>query len=108
MPWHLSVARSRRLPPPAGFHRTLSADPRRLPAGLSWLHEMKHDGFRILARKQRRAEPLWAVLRAPRPPTVWVKPIIAASPTPGVVRPGARRAEVTARTRAAVRPETVS
>jgi ATP-dependent DNA ligase len=40
--------------PNAGsFHRALSptlvANP---PAGPGWLHEVKHDGFRILARKQ--------------------------------------------------------
>jgi hypothetical protein len=61
------------IPPPSAagrFHRTLSAYSRlsAQPTGLGWLHEMKHDGFRILARKQRGAEPLWAVLRAPRPP----------------------------------------
>jgi bifunctional non-homologous end joining protein LigD len=30
-----------------------SAD--RPPAGLGWIHEIKHDGFRILAHRQRRA-----------------------------------------------------
>jgi bifunctional non-homologous end joining protein LigD len=61
MPWHLSVARSRRLPPPAGFiepcRATLVAFP---PAGPGWLHEMKHDGFRILARKQGERVEVWS------------------------------------------------
>jgi ATP-dependent DNA ligase len=34
-----------RLPPPVRAHA------RRPPAGPGWLHEVKHDGFRILARK---------------------------------------------------------
>jgi bifunctional non-homologous end joining protein LigD len=61
MPWHLSVARSRHLPLPAGFiepcRPTLVAFP---PAGLGWLHEMKHDGFRILARKQGERVDVWS------------------------------------------------
>jgi hypothetical protein len=40
-------------PPPAGFihpaRPTLVAYP---PTGPGWWHEVKHDGFRILARKQ--------------------------------------------------------
>jgi bifunctional non-homologous end joining protein LigD len=61
MPWHLSVARSRHLPLPAGFiepcRPTLVASP---PAGPGWLHEMKHDGFRILARKQGERVQVWS------------------------------------------------
>jgi ATP-dependent DNA ligase len=61
MPWHLSVARSRHLPLPAGFiepcRPTLVAFP---PTGLGWLHEMKHDGFRILARKQGERVDVWS------------------------------------------------
>ena len=61
MPWHLSVARSRHLPLPAGFiepcRPTLVASP---PAGSGWLHEMKHDGFRILARKQGERVDVWS------------------------------------------------
>ena len=61
MPWHLSVARSRHLPLPAGFiepcRPTLVASP---PAGPGWLHEMKHDGFRILARKQGERVEVWS------------------------------------------------
>jgi bifunctional non-homologous end joining protein LigD len=29
------------------------------PAGPDWLHEIKHDGFRILARKQGERVTLW-------------------------------------------------
>jgi bifunctional non-homologous end joining protein LigD len=61
MPWHLSVARSRHLPPPAGFvepcRPTLVTSP---PAGPGWLHEVKHDGFRILARKQGERVNVWS------------------------------------------------
>jgi bifunctional non-homologous end joining protein LigD len=46
---------------PAGFIQpcqpTLVAAP---PAGPGWLHEMKHDGFRILARKQGERVEVWS------------------------------------------------
>ena len=61
MPWHLSVARSRHLPLPAGFTEpcrpTLVSACRHRPG---WLHEMKHDGFRILARKQGERVDVWS------------------------------------------------
>jgi bifunctional non-homologous end joining protein LigD len=61
MPWHLSAARARRVPPPAGFvepcRPTLVAFP---PSGSGWLHEMKHDGFRILARKHGERVEVWS------------------------------------------------
>ena len=58
MPWHSS--RSRR-PPPAGFIQpcrpTLVPNP---PVGPGWLHEVKHDRFRILARKQGARVEVWS------------------------------------------------
>jgi len=46
---------------PAGFIQpcqpTLVANP---PAGPGWLHEVKHDGFRILARKQGEDVAVWS------------------------------------------------
>ena len=46
---------------PAGFIQpsqpTLVANP---PAGPGWLHEVKHDGFRILARKQGGRVEVWS------------------------------------------------
>jgi hypothetical protein len=52
--------RSRRTPP-AGFIQpcqpTLVAYP---PAGPGWLHEIKHDGFRILARKEGERVQVWS------------------------------------------------
>ena len=46
---------------PAGFIQpcqpTLVANP---PAGPGWLHEVKHDGFRILARKQGERVEVWS------------------------------------------------
>ena len=56
MLWRVS-----RRDPPAGFilpcRPTLVAAP---PAGPGWLHEMKHDGFRILARKQGERVEVWS------------------------------------------------
>jgi bifunctional non-homologous end joining protein LigD len=46
---------------PAGFIQpcqpTLVANP---PAGPGWLHEVKHDGFRVLARKQGERVEVWS------------------------------------------------
>ena len=59
MQWRISPARSRRSPP-AGFIQpcqpTLVAHP---PAGPGWLHEMKHDGYRLLASKEADRVTLW-------------------------------------------------
>jgi bifunctional non-homologous end joining protein LigD len=59
MLWRIPPARSRRIPP-AGFIQpcrpTLVAYP---PAGPGWLHEMKHDGYRLLARKDADHVRLW-------------------------------------------------
>ena len=59
MPWH-NPPRFRRNPP-AGFIQpcrpTLVANP---PAGPGWLHEVKHDGFRTLARKQGERVEVWS------------------------------------------------
>ncbi len=59
MLWRISPARSRRSPP-AGFIQpcqpTLVAHP---PAGPGWLHEVKHDGYRLLARKDADRVRLW-------------------------------------------------
>ena len=53
--------RSRPTPPPAGFIQpcqpTLVANP---PAGPGWLHEMKHDGYRLIARKDADRVTLWS------------------------------------------------
>jgi bifunctional non-homologous end joining protein LigD len=60
MLWRTSPARSRRAPP-AGFIRPcqplLVARP---PAGPGWLHEVKHDGYRLLAHKQGERVSLWS------------------------------------------------
>jgi bifunctional non-homologous end joining protein LigD len=60
MLWRIPSARFwRNLP--AGFIQpcqpTLVANP---PAGPGWLHEVKHDGFRILARKQGERVEVWS------------------------------------------------
>jgi bifunctional non-homologous end joining protein LigD len=58
--WRASIARWRRNPPP-GFIRpcelTLTDRP---PAGPGWLHEVKHDGFRVIARKQGERVQVWS------------------------------------------------
>ena len=60
MLWRTSPARSRRAPP-VGFIRPcqpfLVVRP---PAGPSWLHEVKHDGYRIVAREQGESVSLWS------------------------------------------------
>jgi ATP-dependent DNA ligase len=47
--------------PPSGFIRpcepTLVDRP---PTGSGWLHEIKHDGFRVLARKQSERVCVWS------------------------------------------------
>jgi bifunctional non-homologous end joining protein LigD len=59
MLWRISPARSRRTPS-AGFIRPcqplLVARP---PAGPGWLHEVKHDGYRIIGLKQGERVTLW-------------------------------------------------
>jgi bifunctional non-homologous end joining protein LigD len=56
----ISSARSRRSPP-AGFilpaQPMLVATPR---AGPEWIHEVKHDGYRLLARKSADRVVLWS------------------------------------------------
>ena len=57
MLWRVSPRRD----PPAGFIQpcrpTLVRAP---PIGPGWLHEVKHDGFRILARKQGARVDVWS------------------------------------------------
>jgi bifunctional non-homologous end joining protein LigD len=60
MLWRNSPGRSRRTPP-AGF--ILPCQPRLVdkpPTGAGWLHEVKHDGYRILARKDGSRVTLWS------------------------------------------------
>jgi ATP-dependent DNA ligase len=58
--WRVSTPLWRRSAPP-GFLRpcepTLADRP---PTGPGWLHEIKHDGFRVLARKQGERVLLWS------------------------------------------------
>jgi bifunctional non-homologous end joining protein LigD len=37
---------------PAGFIAPYASQTDKLPSGSEWLHEIKHDGFRIIARKK--------------------------------------------------------
>ena len=60
MLWHTHPARLRRTPP-AGFFQPCQPTLVRVPpAGPGWLHEMKYDGFRILARKQGERVEVWS------------------------------------------------
>jgi bifunctional non-homologous end joining protein LigD len=56
MLWRTSPRRT----PPAGFilpcQPALVSKP---PAGSDWLHEVKHDGYRLLARKEAGRVTLW-------------------------------------------------
>ena len=59
-PWRAPAPRWRRNPP-IGFIRPCEpvlVD--RPPAGPGWLHEVKHDGFRILARKDGERAQVWS------------------------------------------------
>ena len=59
MAWNISPARSRRIPP-IGFIQpcrpVLVGAP---PVGPGWLHEVKHDGYRLLASKEADRVTLW-------------------------------------------------
>jgi bifunctional non-homologous end joining protein LigD len=58
-PWRASPARWTRIPP-VGFVRPCEpALVNRPPAGADWLHEVKHDGFRILVRKLGERAKVW-------------------------------------------------
>ena len=60
MLWRVSPRRSRRTPP-VGFIppcQPLLVD--KPPAGSDWLHEVKHDGYRIIARKDGSRVTLWS------------------------------------------------
>jgi bifunctional non-homologous end joining protein LigD len=47
--------------PPAGFIAPcLPTKADKLPSGGQWLHEIKHDGFRIIARKDGPREKLYS------------------------------------------------
>jgi bifunctional non-homologous end joining protein LigD len=60
MLWRITPTRSRR-PRPAGFVQParplLTMTPR---AGPEWIHEVKHDGYRLLARKDAGRVTLWS------------------------------------------------
>jgi hypothetical protein len=66
-PWRASPARWTRIPP-VGFVRpcepTLVDRP---PAGADWLHEVKHDGFRILVRKLGERVKVWSRRKSENP-----------------------------------------
>jgi bifunctional non-homologous end joining protein LigD len=60
MLWRITPARSRRTPP-TGFIRParplLTMTPR---SGPEWIHEVKHDGYRLIARKEAGQVVLWS------------------------------------------------
>jgi bifunctional non-homologous end joining protein LigD len=60
MLWHTHPARLRRTPPADFFQPCQPTLVRVPPAGPGWLHEMKYDGFRILARKQGERVEVWS------------------------------------------------
>jgi bifunctional non-homologous end joining protein LigD len=58
--WRASTPRWRRNPPVGFIHPCEPALVDRPPAGPGWSHEIKHDGFRILALKQGEQVKLWS------------------------------------------------
>ena len=51
---------------PAGFIAPcLPSKADKLPSGSQWLHEIKHDGFRIIARKNGAQVRLYPYIRSP-------------------------------------------
>jgi bifunctional non-homologous end joining protein LigD len=60
MLWRIPSSRSRRTPP-AGFIQParplLTTKPR---PGAEWIHEVKHDGYRLIARKESGRVVLWS------------------------------------------------
>jgi bifunctional non-homologous end joining protein LigD len=58
--WRAPAPRWRRSPPPGFIRLCEPALVARPPVGPGWLHEVKHDGFRILARKQGERVTLWS------------------------------------------------
>jgi hypothetical protein len=60
MLWRIPPVRSRRFPPIGFIHPCRPALVAHPPAGPGWLHEMKHDGYRLLARKEDDRVTLWS------------------------------------------------
>jgi bifunctional non-homologous end joining protein LigD len=58
--WRASLPRWRRSVPPGFIRPCEPALVDRPPAGPGWLHEIKHDGFRILAWKQGERVSVWS------------------------------------------------
>jgi bifunctional non-homologous end joining protein LigD len=58
--WRAPAPRWRRNPPPGFVRPCEPALTDRPPAGLGWLHEVKHDGFRVLARNQGERVDVWS------------------------------------------------
>jgi ATP-dependent DNA ligase len=54
MPWHAMSSSSSRIRPagPAGFIEPCLPSPAdKPPTGSNWIHEIKHDGYRLMARR---------------------------------------------------------
>src|SRR5215204_1622149 len=52
------LARARRRPP--GFIPPAKSVLSAIPTGPNWIHELKHDGYRLLCRKERDRVQLWS------------------------------------------------
>ena len=60
MLWRTPSTRSRRSPPVGFINPAQSSPVAKPPAGPEWIHEVKHDGFRFLARKDAGRVTLWS------------------------------------------------
>jgi hypothetical protein len=50
-PWTAMRVPSAKIPPPLGFPPCLPSPSQKAPSGSAWVHEIKHDGYRLMARR---------------------------------------------------------
>jgi bifunctional non-homologous end joining protein LigD len=57
--------------PPSGFIKPCLPSPaEHPPSGPGWIHEIKHDGFRLMARRDARRSKDWLKFKNPAAPAV--------------------------------------
>jgi ATP-dependent DNA ligase len=51
MDWHNQHSSTSRAPPAAFIRPALPTPSKRVPVGSHWIHEIKHDGYRVMVRR---------------------------------------------------------